>query len=65
MQDIASLHPDVRWFVPLGMKQWFSDTGVYNVVEMDWSEKVRPYPIHPYTIIELNMSLSYVDRVSR
>lgn len=26
----------LKWFAPLGLKQWFLDTGCSNVVEMDW-----------------------------
>ena len=26
------------WFVPLGLKRWFNDNGVKNVIEMDWFE---------------------------
>ena len=26
------------WFVPLGLKKWFNDRGVKNVIEMDWFE---------------------------
>jgi N-acyl-phosphatidylethanolamine-hydrolysing phospholipase D len=38
--DLNTHHPDAMWFVPLGMKEWFDATGVYNVVEMDWSETI-------------------------
>ena len=31
-----TFHP--RFFVPLGLKSWFGDLGITNVVEMDWWE---------------------------
>jgi N-acyl-phosphatidylethanolamine-hydrolysing phospholipase D len=30
-----------RFFVPLGLKAWFADEGIDNVVELDWWEQVR------------------------
>ncbi|KAJ6639369.1 N-acyl-phosphatidylethanolamine-hydrolyzing phospholipase D [Pseudolycoriella hygida] len=28
----------LRWFVPLGLAQWMKDSGVQNIVELDWWE---------------------------
>ncbi len=30
-----------RFFVPLGLKAWFADQGISNVVELDWWESVQ------------------------
>ena len=40
VKALAQLKPSPMWFVPLGMKSWMTSSGVHNVVEMDWSEKV-------------------------
>jgi len=40
VRALVKTFPAVMWFVPLGMKAWMADCGVYNVVEMDWSESV-------------------------
>lgn len=29
----------LRWFVPIGLKKWFEDMKVKNVVELDWWEE--------------------------
>ncbi|KAL7408976.1 beta-lactamase superfamily domain-containing protein [Mrakia frigida] len=37
--DIAAVRElgnSVRWFVPLGVKEWFTEQGVQNVIELDW-----------------------------
>ena len=33
-------HPNAQFFVGLGLKKWFLDCGIHNVVEMDWWEDV-------------------------
>jgi N-acyl-phosphatidylethanolamine-hydrolysing phospholipase D len=33
---VEALPETVRWFVPLGLAQWFRDRGRPNVVELDW-----------------------------
>ncbi len=33
--------PDVDWFVPLGLADWFRSRGAERVVELDWWESVR------------------------
>ncbi|XP_022081578.1 uncharacterized protein LOC110974316 isoform X2 [Acanthaster planci] len=37
---------DLRWFVPLGMKDWFTRTGVEDVIELDWWQE-NCIPTHP------------------
>lgn len=32
----ARFGPRLQWFVPLGTKQWMTDCGCSNVVELDW-----------------------------
>lgn len=35
---IKEKHPNAHFFVPLRNKQWFTDSGVKNVTELDWWE---------------------------
>ncbi|RWS11168.1 N-acyl-phosphatidylethanolamine-hydrolyzing phospholipase D-like protein, partial [Dinothrombium tinctorium] len=30
---------ELRWFVPLGLKSWFDQVGIDNVIELDWWEE--------------------------
>jgi len=30
---------DLRWFIPLGLGEWFDKAGVYNYIELDWWEE--------------------------
>ena len=32
---------DLKWFVPLGLKRWFSEVGCENVVEMTWWDEQK------------------------
>lgn len=34
--EIAKLHPNCHFFVPLGNKSWFHSCGIEKVTEMDW-----------------------------
>lgn len=34
--EIAKLHPNCHFFVPLGNKSWFHSCGIRNVTELDW-----------------------------
>ncbi|KAI9800525.1 MAG: hypothetical protein M1825_004073 [Sarcosagium campestre] len=36
---IKTRHPNVHFFVPLGNKKWFVDSGFHNVTELDWWEQ--------------------------
>lgn len=38
--EITRLHPNCHFFVPLGNKKWFLDSGIKNVTEMDWWDEV-------------------------
>ncbi|KAH8690671.1 beta-lactamase superfamily domain-containing protein [Talaromyces proteolyticus] len=38
--EIHKRHPSVQFFVPKGLKKWFVDCGITNVVELDWWEDV-------------------------
>jgi len=38
--EIKERHPNVLFSVPLGLKKWFNDSGVTNVVELDWWQDV-------------------------
>lgn len=48
---LASRKPAPLWCVPLGTKSWMQQSGVHNVVEMDWSEEITisspAYPNRP------------------
>lgn len=35
---IKEKHPNAQFFVPLGNKKWFQDSGINNATEMDWWE---------------------------
>lgn len=39
--EIKKSHPDALFAVGLGLKKWFNDCGVDNVVEMDWWEDMN------------------------
>ncbi|KAL2854972.1 beta-lactamase superfamily domain-containing protein [Aspergillus pseudoustus] len=36
VKDIHKRHPNCHFFVPLGNKDWFIETGIPNVTELDW-----------------------------
>lgn len=38
--EIQQSHPNVLFAVPLGLKKWFNNSGVKNVVELDWWQDV-------------------------
>ena len=38
--EIHKRHPNAQFVVGLGLKKWFHDSGVTNVVEMDWWDDV-------------------------
>lgn len=39
IKELCAAHPDMVYCVPLGMKEWMTDSGVQNpILEMDWSE---------------------------
>ncbi|KAG0649947.1 N-acyl-phosphatidylethanolamine-hydrolyzing phospholipase D [Hyphodiscus hymeniophilus] len=38
--EIQKRHPKAQFVVGLGLKKWFNDTGIENVVEMDWWDDV-------------------------
>lgn len=33
--------PGLAWYVPLGVKSWFTDQGITNVTELDWWQEVQ------------------------
>ncbi|PLB53188.1 Metallo-hydrolase/oxidoreductase [Aspergillus steynii IBT 23096] len=39
IKEIARLHPNCHFFAPLGNRQWFVDSGIHNVTELDWWEQ--------------------------
>lgn len=38
MLEIQKCHPSVQFFVPKGLKTWFTECGLTNTVELDWWE---------------------------
>jgi len=38
---VTALGDKTKWYVPQGLKQWFTKHGVTNVVELSWWEKAR------------------------
>jgi N-acyl-phosphatidylethanolamine-hydrolysing phospholipase D len=38
--ELQKAHPNAQFVVGLGLKKWFNDTGIENVVEMDWWDDV-------------------------
>jgi N-acyl-phosphatidylethanolamine-hydrolysing phospholipase D len=39
-------NPATKFFVPLGVKEWFADEGITNVQEMDWWDSRRVNGLH-------------------
>lgn len=37
---LHAAHPNALFAVPLGLKKWFADSGVHNVVELDWWQDI-------------------------
>jgi N-acyl-phosphatidylethanolamine-hydrolysing phospholipase D len=40
---------ELAWYVPLGLKAWFTWRGITNVTEMDWWQEVQ----HPGSKVQL------------
>jgi L-ascorbate metabolism protein UlaG (beta-lactamase superfamily) len=38
--EIHKRHPNCQFFVPLGNKKWFADSGIPNCTELDWWDEV-------------------------
>lgn len=38
--ELHKKHPDAQFMVGLGLKKWFQDCGIKNVVELDWWQDV-------------------------
>ncbi len=32
---------DVTWYIPLGLREWFLERGVENVIELDWWQEIH------------------------
>ena len=35
IEAVRELGNSVRWYVPLGVKEWFTEQGVKNVIELE------------------------------
>lgn len=46
IMQIKAKHPNVHFFVPLGNKKWFHDSGISQVTELDWWEE-RDFTLSP------------------
>lgn len=53
IKQISRLHPNCHFFAPLGNKQWFADSGIHNVTELDWWEQ-RDIALSPMTPAEVS-----------
>lgn len=40
IKEISERHPGCHFFVPLGNKKWFSDSGIQKCTELDWWDEV-------------------------
>ncbi|CAO3615472.1 unnamed protein product [Cunninghamella blakesleeana] len=40
-QVVHKLGNSVTWYVPLGLRDWFTKQNIENVIEMDWWQEVR------------------------
>lgn len=40
IRQIARRFPNTHFFVPLGLKQWFTRRGIFHVTELDWWQSV-------------------------
>jgi hypothetical protein len=38
---IRTCGPYLTWYVPLGLKAWFTRVGIHNVKELDWWQEVE------------------------
>ncbi len=38
---LAKDHPSVKFIVPIGLKSWFHKRHIYNVIELDWWDKLQ------------------------
>lgn len=32
---------DVTWYIPLGLREWFIERGIDNVIELDWWQEIH------------------------
>jgi N-acyl-phosphatidylethanolamine-hydrolysing phospholipase D len=44
--SVRRIGNSARWYVPIGMKDWFHRRGIYNLVEMQWWQEAS-IPSHP------------------
>ncbi|KAI7900696.1 beta-lactamase superfamily domain-containing protein [Cokeromyces recurvatus] len=38
---VLKLGNDVTWYVPLGLRKWFVNRGIENVIELDWWQEIQ------------------------
>lgn len=57
---IKERHPNIHFFVPLGLKKWFTNIGIHNVSELDWwqSNEMRLSEDDPNAPKEINRTTS-------
>ncbi|KAI1486811.1 Metallo-hydrolase/oxidoreductase [Biscogniauxia mediterranea] len=41
VKEIRKSHPNAHFFVGLGLENWFKQTGIKNVTEMDWWDEIE------------------------
>lgn len=60
IMEIAKLHPECQFFVPLGNKKWFSECGVTKCTELDWWDEVD-FTLVPSRSAEKKTSVTSAD----
>lgn len=38
---MIQLGNDVTWYIPLGLREWFVERGIENVIELDWWQEIH------------------------
>lgn len=38
---VIQLGNDVTWYIPLGLREWFVERGIENVIELDWWQEIH------------------------
>jgi L-ascorbate metabolism protein UlaG (beta-lactamase superfamily) len=68
VKEISKKHPSCHFFVPLGNKKWFNDSGIENVTELDWWDQrditLSPSQKEPTEVTEPGESASQTADIS-
>ncbi|KAI7871139.1 beta-lactamase superfamily domain-containing protein [Spinellus fusiger] len=47
---VDTLGNSVTWYIPLGLRDWFVNKGIDNVIELDWWQEIHPKECPSLTI---------------